>query len=551
MALRVIAWLFKVSRVSVVSLVTSGLLAFGSLDPNLSAQTSDTAKPAILQGRVLDAQQRPIAGATVHLRAQPGTQTTTSTTDSNGGYRFSSVMPGQYSLRAEMAGLDDAVFSSLFLKPGETKRIDLAFSLPQSAKSTTQSPPEFFDEPQFTVAGVSDTTNFGGHGSDTVVRTTESLAKETVSLSGVSSPASSKPIHSADEEKSLLEAVTRNPESFEANHNAGSYLVFANKAREGVPYLERAAQLKPGDYQNSYQLALACASLGDYVRARTDVEKLLASDNKAELHHLLADIEEKQGHPVEAVHEYQRAAELRASEPNLFDWGAELLLHSAVEPAIEVFTKGNQLFPRSSRMLMGLGVAQYGRGSYEDAVKSLCQASDLNPDDPTPYVFLGRLQAANTVASQDSTERLARFARLQPNNALAAYYHAVSLWRQRKASDDAATSSQVESLLEKAVQLDPKLAPAYLQLGIVLGERKKHPEAISAYQMAIEADPRLEQAHYRLAQAYRQAGEPAMAQKELQTYEALSKEAAEQVVRDRHDIQQFVYTLRDTPTRAK
>jgi tetratricopeptide (TPR) repeat protein len=549
MGLRVIAWLFKVSRVSVVSLVTCGLLAFGSLDPNLSAQTNDTAKPAILQGRVLDAHQRPIAGATVHLRVQKGTQTTTSTTDSNGGYRFSSVKPGQYSLRAEMAGLDDAVFSPLFLKPGETKRIDLAFSPSKSAKSQTQ--PEFFDEPQFTVAGVSDTTNFGGHGSDTVVRTTESLAKETVALSGVSSPASSKTTYSAAEEKSLLEAVTRNPESFEANHNAGSYLVFANKAREGVPYLERAAQLKPGDYQNSYQLALACASIGDYARARADVEKLLARDNKAELHHLLADIEEKQGHPVEAVREYQRAAELSASEPNLFDWGAELLMHSAVEPAIEVFTKGNRLFPLSSRMLMGLGVAQYGRGSYEEAVKSLCLASDLNPDDPTPYLFLGRLQAANTVASHDSTEKLARFARLQPNNALAAYYHAVSLWRQRKGSDDATTSSQVESLLEKAVQLDPKLAPAYLQLGILHAERKDLPKATSAYQTAIEADPRLEQAHYRLAQAYRQAGEPAKAQKELQTYEALSKEAAEQVVRDRHDIQQFVYTLRDTPTQAK
>src|SRR5262249_16908077 len=151
--------------------------------------------------------------------------------------------------------------------------------------------------------------------------------------------------------------------------------------------------LKPDDYQNSYQLALACAKLGDYARAQADIQRLLARDDKAELHHLLADIEEKQSHPVEAVREYQRAAELSPSESNLFNWGAELLLHSAVDPAMEVFRKGNRLFPGSSRMLMGLGVAQYGRGSYEEAVKSLCRASDLHPEDPTPYLFLGRLQA--------------------------------------------------------------------------------------------------------------------------------------------------------------
>ena len=36
---------------------------------------------------------------------------------------------------------------------------------------------------QFTVAGVTDGTNLGGHGSNTIVRTKESLAKDIASLS--------------------------------------------------------------------------------------------------------------------------------------------------------------------------------------------------------------------------------------------------------------------------------------------------------------------------------------------------------------------------------
>jgi tetratricopeptide (TPR) repeat protein len=380
------------------------------------------------------------------------------------------------------------------------------------------------------------------------VRITETLAKETLSLSGKTPKASSSPSSTASGEKVLRESVQQNPESFDANHKLGTYLVATDKAHDGLPFLENASRLNPTNYENAYQLTLAYANTGDYTRARANAQTLLARQDKAELHHLLADVEEKQGHPVEAVREYQRAAELTANEPNLFDWGSELLMHSAVEPATEVFSKGNRLFPSSSRLLIGLGVAWYGRGSYDQAVKSLCQASDLNPDDPTPYLFLGKLQAVDTTSSNESADKLARFAKLQPENALANYYYAISLWRLRNGPADADSPSQVESLLQKAVHLDPKLGPAWLQLGILYSERKDLSRAISSYEKAIDASPRLEQAHYRLAQAYRQSGQTGKAQKELQTYEQISKESAEQLVRERHDIQQFVYTLRDGAT---
>jgi tetratricopeptide (TPR) repeat protein len=103
----------------------------------------------------------------------------------------------------------------------------------------------------------------------------------------------------------------------------------------------------------------------------------------------------------------------------------------------------------------------------------------------------------------------------------------------------------VESLLQKAVHLDPRLGVAYLQLGVLYSERSQLPDAISAYEKAINADPRLEAAHYRLAQAYRQTGERSKAQEEIQLYQQVSKEAAQRAERERHDLQQFVYTLRD------
>jgi len=541
---RLIAPLSRKFRIAVAICSLTSIVVLIS---EIQAQSQDNATGTV-QGIVRDSQKRPVAVAIVRLQATGGTQTVTATTGPDGAYLFPSVKQGTYSVRAEMSGYDVATFAPFLLKPGETTRIDLEFGLPKSAQSQSASQPEFFDEPQFTVAGVSDTTNFGGHGSDTVVRTTETLAKETLSLSGKPPKASSAPSSTAASEKVLRESVQQNPDSFDANHKLGTYLVATDKAHDGLPFLEKASRLNPTNYENAYQLTLAYANTGDYTRARANAQTLLARQDKAELHHLLADVEEKQGHPVEAVREYQRAAELTASESNLFDWGAELLRHSAVEPATEVFSKGNRLFPSSSRMLIGLGVAWYGRGSYDRAVESMCQASDLNSDDPTPYLFLGKLQAVDTTASNESADKLARFAKLQPENALANYFYAISLWRLRIGPADADNSSQVESLLQKAVRLDPKLGPAWLQLGILYSERKDLSRAISSYEKAIETSPRLEQAHYRLAQAYRQAGQTGKAQKELQTYEQISRESAKQLVRERHDIQQFLYTLRDGAT---
>ena len=141
-------------------------------------------------------------------------------------------------------------------------------------------------------------------------------------------------------------------------------------------------------------------------------------------------------------------------------------------------------------------------------------------------------------------ERVARFARLQPLNAFANYYYAVSLWKQRKGPEDTQTAARIESLLEKAVALDPKLGEAHLQLGILYSERKDSPKAIEAYQHAVAVNPHMEQAHYRLAQTYRLIGQNDKAQNELQLYERISKEKAAQIERERSEIKQFVYTLR-------
>ncbi len=69
------------------------------------------------------------------------------------------------------------------------------------------------------------------------------------------------------------------------------------------------------------------------------------------------------------------------------------------------------------------------------------------------------------------------------------------------------------------------MAAAHLEQGIVHSDRKDYAAAIAAYRKAIEVNPRLEEAHYRLAQAYRRVGDKGKSQEELELYGELSKQS--------------------------
>jgi tetratricopeptide (TPR) repeat protein len=471
---------------------------------------------AQLQGHVRDASGKLMVNATVSLHLPGGGRmldtmslaipTQIAITDGEGAYRFTAIQGGDYILKVTMPGyLAGIVYTvsighkametiDVVLKPTKAAEAQTSAGVGSGKAGATAQTPEFFDEPQFTVAGVTEGSNSGGHGSDTVVRSAEALAKATVSLGR------------------------------ETN-------------KESTP-----------------EAGPATAASESFLRA-----EVARDPHDPALHHQLAEVEEKLGNPLEAVREFERAAELDPNEQFVFEWGVELLTHRALEPANEVFKKGNRLFPESVRMLIALGVADYARGDYEQAAKDLAKASDRAPNNPTPYLFLGKMQSVVATLPEESVERLRRFAQLQPDNPLANYYYAVGLLRESARGPSGTPEmekerlARAEALLQKAVHLDPRFGVAYLQLGILSAQRGDYAGAIAAYQKAIEVTPEdeelenvemLEQAHYRLAQAYFRTSKKVKGQEELQIHARLSRKAKDDSARERREIREFVISVR-------
>jgi tetratricopeptide (TPR) repeat protein len=531
--------------------------------------TSQQGSPMQVEGTVRRSAGEAVVGAVVVLEEEKsGSRVAETKTNSAGNFTLSVDRAGTYVVHVENAGRDGGG-QSLAFAAGEKKHVDLIvqsvgaadsassgdFRAPSDGasaptkSSAAASAMEFADTPNFTVAGVTDYSNVGLHGSDARVRTSEALNKETLALKSANAIAPVAREGSPTEvESKLRAAVAQTPGSFDANRQLGEFCLRSGRYNEAIPPLEAAYQIHPGNQTNAYALALAYKGNGDFARAR---ELGLRIPANGDVHRLLGDLDEQLGDPVAAVHEYEQAARLDPSEQNYFEWGAELLLHKAALPAVQVFTKGSRANPKSARMMAGLGAALYASGSYDDAARRLCDASDLDPADPAAYLFLGKMELAAPSPLSCSETRLARFVHDQPENALAHYYYAMDLWKRERASEGSGGLQQPEALLEKAVTLDPKFGEAYVQLGILYLARKQDDRAIATYKKAIAVSPELGDAHYRLSLAYKRIGEEAKAREEMQAYEQIEKTENAAMERERRELRQFLIILKDKAAVAR
>ncbi len=348
-------------------------------------------------------------------------------------------------------------------------------------------------------------------------------------------------------EVEFKKAAELEPGNFDANHNLGEFYIRAGKIAASTPYLDKALRINPAAYDNGYDLSLAYLQIDRLADARQVAQALLKQKDTGELHNLLGQIEEKDGKFVPAANEFETAARMDASESNLFDWASELLLHRTLEPAIDVFRRSADRYPNSPRLAIGLGIALYSRGNYDEAVKSLLRAADLSPSDPRCFYFLSKAYDSSPSQADEVIQRFARFAELQPTNPRAFYYYAMSLWKRKRAQDPSLDLHQIESLLQKAVTLDPKLAEAHLQLGTLYSDQSQYAEAIPEYAKALENNPDLADARYRLGQAYVHTGEKAKAQEQFQIYQQLRAQQLADLDKQRAEIRQFVYSEKDGP----
>ncbi len=337
------------------------------------------------------------------------------------------------------------------------------------------------------------------------------------------SPAANNP---PQEERALLDAAARDPNNLQVAGSLGEFYLHHEKWHESVRWLTKAYALSGGGESLGYDLAFVLMHDGELDNAKHQIEQMLAQKESARLHSLLGEVDDKRGDYLEAAREYHRAAEIEPSESNIFDLATFLLQHKkyvgALDDSIKFFRYGVAQFPRSSQMAVGLGVALYAANDYDEAVRVLCAAVDLDPKDRRPIQFLGRASRVSPELADSVDRRLQDFAARYPESAATNYFYALNLW-QRGGGQQGRDLGKIEKYLKKAETLSPGWYEPHYQLGVVYQAEERYTQAIYEMKRAVGIDPDFFPAHYRLAVLYNRVGEKADAEKEALTVKRLKQ----------------------------
>jgi len=98
----------------------------------------------------------------------------------------------------------------------------------------------------------------------------------------------------------------------------------------------------------------------------------------------------------------------------------------------------------------------------------------------------------------------------------------------------------VQEFLTKAVTIDANCGDGYLQLGILNASKRDYSKAIGFYKKAIEVNPQLVEAYYRLGVAYDRTGEADKAKQEFQLHDEIKRRQQAAVDQQRREVKQFV-----------
>jgi tetratricopeptide (TPR) repeat protein len=337
-------------------------------------------------------------------------------------------------------------------------------------------------------------------------------------------------------------AVQLNPANAQTQQSLGELLLDAGQPRKASDALAKAIRLKEDDLALTFEYAGTLVAAGDLDQAEHTVSALPGSDNSAEAHALLGDIDEKRGNYRAAASHFARAAELDPSEPHAWALGVEFLRHWTFDAAIREFQAGALKFPESIRMKLGLATAYFGAGKYGEAVPIFANLLQRDKDNPLYAEMLGVACTAVSSAGKDDCATLITYAETHPRDARAATYASTLLLTE---NPDPAQVAIGRKLLDEAIRADPRLPEAQFLIGLVRQQDGDWSGSIASLKAAVAAKPQLAEAHYRLALAYWRTGHKQDARLEADLQKRYAKAQQQDLDRRLREITTFVVDVRN------
>jgi tetratricopeptide (TPR) repeat protein len=265
----------------------------------------------------------------------------------------------------------------------------------------------------------------------------------------------------------------------------GECLLMTGDASTATLRLQAASRLAPQDHHIIYELGLALFMDQRYAPA-LDAVKAIPEDGKSL--NLTGNIYAAQEKLSEAIAAFRKASELNPKdEQNYVDLASLCLEHQSFDVAREVVNAGIANIPDSAALFTLRGAIAAQTSDVEQSAADFERARRLEPNASYGDVGLSLL-----LRQGDQIDRAAALIRKRlahnPGDARLNFLLA-DLLAQDTGGQANAHKAEIERLLRKAIQADPKLAKAHAALGKLLLQGN-HPEAAAVeLRRALDEDP--------------------------------------------------------------
>ena len=327
-------------------------------------------------------------------------------------------------------------------------------------------------------------------------------------------------------------ALELDPDSPKALVGRARVALARGDAAAARPSLAQAVRIDPRLAEAQLLLGWILWTEGDLERGRSGLEAAVALDPRNALAHArLGAARLEQGKADEALKELELATNLDAGLAEAQFWyGRALLVKGESKEALERLQKAAALAPGDPNHHLFVGLAEERLGQPGDAAEAYRAAIAAAPRLPDGYERLAMLYAAQgdfpaaAQQLQKAIEVAPRVERLRvelgdADEHLGKHAEAVTLYRQ-------------------ALQRDPKLVAAYYKIAQAVHAGQGLRAAVPWYEQAVKADPSNPMPHLYLGYAYKERGQRARAVQEFKTYLRARPDAD-----DRKDVEREIEDL--------
>jgi tetratricopeptide (TPR) repeat protein len=387
------------------------------------------------------------------------------------------------------------------------------------------------------------------------------------------------------EAEALFKRVLQiNANSLEAHRGLAAAFIAENRTNEALEQYATAMVLAPGDlrlkvegahlyagrgqFQETLSLlqtipaaqfpaeaipvkAASLLALGKSIDANQLAEQAKSSPS-AELD--LAEVFLNANLPDPALHSLEFAAANLKKRPARFYYlqGRALQAKGRVDAGLASLKEALAADPNSADAHVALAEISASRNQHADAVKELQKALVVSPDN---IIVLRHLvvEATKSGDGQVALDAASALAAKSPDNPDDLYLAGAAMLQQNSAGASAVLEKYVSlrtdnakawlglglayvqqhkyaearTPLERSLKLDPNIAEAEYQLGLVAKNLGASEESIQHFALAVQLQPKHDKALWSLGNLYLQSGELLKAQENLQSAEAIDPNSVE------------------------